>query len=91
MQTMACLGYVLSMPPCKMAIKSSDGRTCCCQYRSCCGLAERNVRLYHSGAISKERLHELSLDLAQTCPLAAAMNSGCWSTGKICPLVAREA
>ena len=71
MQTMACVGHVLSMPPCKMAIKSSDGATCCCQYRSCCGLAERNVRLYHSGAISKERLHELSLDLAQTCPLAS--------------------
>ena len=42
---MAYLGYVLSMPPCKMALKSSDGATCCCQYRSCCGLAERNVRL----------------------------------------------
>ena len=71
MQTMACLGYVLSMPPCKMAMKSSNGATCCCQYRSCCGLAERNVRLYQSGAISKERLAELSLDLAQTCPLAS--------------------
>ena len=71
MQTMACLGYVLTMPPCKMAMKSSDGRTCSCQYRSCCGLAERNVRLFHSGAISKERLHELSLDLARTCPLAS--------------------
>ena len=45
MQSMACLGYVLSMPPCKMAMKSSNGATCCCQYRSCCGLAERNVRL----------------------------------------------
>ena len=68
---MAYLGYVLSMPPCKMALKSSDGATGCCQYRSCCSLAERNVRLYHSGAISKERLAELSLDLAQTCPLAS--------------------
>ena len=65
---MAYLGYVLSMPPCKMALKSSDG---CCQYRSGCGLAERNVRLYHSGAISEHRLAELSLDLAQTCPLAS--------------------
>ena len=71
MQSMACVGYVLSMPPCKMAMKSSDGRTCCCQYRSCCGLAERNVRLYHTGAISKERLRELSLDLGRTCPLAS--------------------
>ena len=71
MQSMACMGYVLSMPPCKMAMKSSDGRTCCCQYRSCCGLAERNVRLYHTGAISKERLRELSLDLGRTCPLAS--------------------
>ena len=68
---MAYLGYVLSMPPCKMALKSSNGRTCCCQYRSCCGLAERNVRLFQSGAISAERLAELSLDLAQTCPLAS--------------------
>ena len=67
---MAYLGYVLSMPPCKMALKSSNGRTCCCRYRSCCGLAERNVRLFQSGAISAERLAELSLDLAQTCPLA---------------------
>ena len=54
-----------------MALKRSDGRTCDCQYRSCCGLAERNVRLYHSGAISKERQAELSQDLAQTCPLAS--------------------
>ncbi len=65
------LGYVLSMPPCRMALKSSDGATCDCQYRSCCGLAERNVRLFRSGAISEERLAELSLDLAQTCPLAS--------------------
>ena len=68
---MAYLCYVLQLPACKMALKSSDGKTCCCQYRSCCGLAERNVRLYHSGAISEERLAELSLDLAQTCPLAS--------------------
>ena len=66
---MAFLGYVLSMPPCKMALKSSNGRTCDCQYRSCCGLAERNARLFHSNAISAERLAELSADLAQTCPL----------------------
>ena len=68
---MAYLGYVLSMPPCRMALKSSDGRTCDCQNRSCCGLAGRNVRLFHSGTISEERLAELSLDLAQTCPLAS--------------------
>ena len=36
-----------------------------------CGLAERNVRLYHSGAITEHRLAELSQDLAQTCPLAS--------------------
>ena len=59
------------MPPCKMALKSTNGRTCCCQYRSCCGLAERNVRLFQSGAISAERLAELSADLADTCPLAS--------------------
>ena len=68
---MAYLGYVLSMPPCKMALKSSDGATCHCQYRSCCGLAERNVRLFRLGTISEHRLAELSLDLAQTCPLAS--------------------
>ena len=68
---MAFLGYVLSMPPCKMALKSSNGRTCDCQYRSCCGLAERNVRLFQSGAISENRLAELSADLARTCPLAS--------------------
>ena len=68
---MAYLGYVLSMPPCKMALKSSDGATCDCQYRSCCGLAERNVRLFRLGTISEHRLAELSLDLAQTCPLAS--------------------
>ena len=65
------LGYVLSLPPCKMALKSSDGATCDCQYRSCCGLAERNVRLFRLGSISEHRLAELSLDLAQTCPLAS--------------------
>ncbi len=68
---MAYLCCVVSMPPCKMALKRSDGRTCCCEYRSCCGLAERNVRLFHSGAISAERLAELSADLADTCPLAS--------------------
>ena len=68
---MAFLGYVLSTPPCKMALKSSDGATCHCQYRSCCGLAERNVRLFRLGTISEHRLAELSLDLAQTCPLAS--------------------
>ena len=35
------------------------------------GLAERNVRLFLSGAINEERLEELSQDLAQTCPLAS--------------------
>ena len=59
------------MPPCKMAHKSTNGRTCCCQYRSCCGLAERNARLFQSGAISENRLAELSADLAETCPLAS--------------------
>ena len=68
---MAYLGYVLSMPPCRMALKSSDGGTCDGQYRSCCGLAERNLRLFHLGVISEERLAELSLDLAQTSPLAS--------------------
>ncbi len=77
---MAYLGYVLSksplatclaMPPCRMALKSSDVASCDCQYRSCCGLAERNVRLFQSGVISERRLAELSLDLAQTCPLAS--------------------
>ena len=68
---MAYLGYVLSMPPCKIALKSSDGATCDCQYRSCCGLAERNVRLFHTGVISEPRLAELSLDMARTCPLAS--------------------
>ena len=66
---MAFLGYVLSMPPCKMALKSNGCPEC--QYRSCMGLAERNVRLFRLGTISEPRLAELSLDLAQTCPLAS--------------------
>ena len=68
---MAFFGYVLSLPPCKMALKSSDGATCNCQHRSFCGLAERNVRLYLSGAITEQRLAELSRDLAEACPLAS--------------------
>ena len=68
---MAYLCCVFSGPPCKMALKSTNRRTCCCQYRSCCGLAERNVRLFQSGAISAERFAELSADLADTCPLAS--------------------
>ena len=68
---MAYLGYVLAMPPCKMALKSSNGSCGDCKYRSCMGLAERNARLFLSGAISEQRLQELSLDLAQTCPLAS--------------------
>ena len=66
---MAFLGYVLSLPPCKMALKSNGCPEC--QYRSCMGLAERNVRLFRLGTISEHRLAELSLDLAQTCPLAS--------------------
>ncbi len=54
-----------------MALRSSDGCTCDCQYRSCCGLAERNVRLFRLGTISEHRLAELSQDLAQTCPVAS--------------------
>ena len=70
---MAYLGYVLSMPPCKMAQKSHGCPEC--QYRSCMGLAERNVRLYLSGTIPEQRLAELSQDLAETCPLASCYQS----------------
>ena len=66
---MAYLGYVLSMRPCKMAQKSHGCPEC--QHRSCMGLAERNLRLFLSGAITEERLEELSQDLAQTRPLAS--------------------
>ena len=54
-----------------MALKSSDGSCGDCNYRSCIGLAEMNVRLFLSGAITEQRLEELSQDLAQTCPLAS--------------------
>ena len=70
---MAYLGYVLSMPPCKMAQKSHGCPEC--QHRSCMGLAERNVRLYLSGTIPEQRLEELSQDLAETCPLASCYQS----------------
>ena len=70
---MAFFGYILSMPPCKMAQKSNGCPDC--QHRSCMGLAERNVRLYLSGAITEQRLAELSQDLAQTCPLASCYQS----------------
>ena len=61
------------MPACKMAQNSHGCPDC--QYRSCHGLAERNVRLYLSGAITEQRLAELSQDLAQTCPLAERYQS----------------
>ena len=64
---------VLQMPACKMALKSHGCPDC--QYRSCHGLAERKVRLYLSGAITEQRLAELSQDLAQTCPLASCYQS----------------
>ena len=66
---MAFLGFILSTPPCKMALKSNGCPDC--QHRSCMGLVARNIRLYLSGAISQERLAELRQDLAQTCPLAS--------------------
>ena len=69
---MTSMCYVIQMRACAMALRRSDGTSGDCQYRSCCGLAERNVRLYHSGTISDARLAELSLDLAQTCPLASS-------------------
>ena len=68
---MAFFGYVLFMRPCKMALRSSNGICGNCNYRSCMGLAERNVRLYLSGTISEQRLAVLSQDLAETCPLAS--------------------
>ena len=64
---------VLQMPACNMAQKSHGFPDC--QHRSCHGLAERNVRLYLSGAITEQRLAELSQDLAQTCPLAECFQS----------------
>ena len=69
---MTSMCYILQMRACAMALKRSDGTCGNCQYRSCCGLAERNVRLYYSGTISEARLAELSLDLLQICPLANA-------------------
>ena len=72
---MAFSGYVLFTPPCKMALKSSDGSCGDCGYRSCMGLAERNMRLFLSGAITEQRLAELSQDLAQTRPLASCYQS----------------
>ena len=80
---------VLQMPACKMAQKSHGCPDC--QYRSCHGLAERNVRLYLSGAITEQRLAELSQDLAQTCPWPAATSPGSFSTGTSCPLGATVA
>ena len=68
---MTSMCYILQMRACAMALKRSDGTCGNCQYRSCCGLAERNVRLYYSGTISEARLAELSLDLQQVCPLAS--------------------
>ena len=68
---MAFFGYVLSMPPCKMTLRSSDGSCGNGNYRSCMDVAERNVRLYLSGTIPEQRLAELRRDLADTCPLAS--------------------
>ena len=50
---MAFFGFALALPPCKMPLKSSDGTCSDCSYRSCMGLAERNARLYLSGAITR--------------------------------------
>ena len=64
-------GYLyLSLPACKMALKASDGACPNCQYRSCCALAERTVRLATQGKITKERHQDIIEDLEQTCPLA---------------------
>ena len=61
---------VLCLPACKMALKA---RGCPqCQYRSCCALAERTVRLACQGRITSTRHAEMKADLEQTCPLASA-------------------
>ena len=59
----------LSLPACKIAQKAKKCNKC--QYESCCGLAERNVRLYARGEITPERFQELRTDLEGVCPIAS--------------------
>ena len=69
---MAIVGgnLVLCLPACTMALKAKGVLEC--QYRSCCPLAERTVRLASHGKITSERHAEMKQDLEQTCPLASA-------------------
>ena len=42
-----------------------------CRTRTCCDLAERNVRLILQGKVDERRAVELAEDLQQYCPTAA--------------------
>ena len=75
----------LSLPACKMAQKRKKCNRC--QYQSCCGLAERNVRLWANGEITPARLKELRTDLFSVCPLASAYESWLLANQHVLPLI----
>ena len=75
----------LSLPACKMAQKA---RKCSkCQYESCCGLAERNVRMYARGESTPERFQELRKDWEEVCPIASIYEAWLMAHIRILPLL----
>ena len=54
---------------CKMNLKSTGCGAC--GFRSCCDLAERNARLWRQGKLTPARFQELTLDMCNTCEIAA--------------------
>jgi hypothetical protein len=78
----------LSLPACKMAQKAKKCNKC--QYESCCGLAERNVRLYARGEITPERFQELRADLEGECPIASIYEAWLLRHSRILPLLSNS-
>jgi hypothetical protein len=79
-------GYLyLSLPACKMAQKAKSCPEC--QYRSCCDLAERNVRLWARGEISAERFQAMRVDLENVCPIASTYEKWLLENMRDLPLV----
>jgi len=54
---------------CKMNLKATGCKDC--RFRSCCDLAERNARLWLQGKLTPARFQELTLDMCNTCEIAA--------------------
>ena len=71
---------------CKMSFKATGCKAC--RFRSCCDLAERNARLWLQGKLTPARFQELTLDMCNTCEIAAVYQD--WLVKSDLPLTGKR-